>query len=134
MKSLFPPEIAKNTPSEIRTRRTANSSRERLPDNMKRISASEFIISSSAARGQHFKGIPRRRRQEWPKRWHRVAHPAQVGSRKSPRAERVIPEYLLGRIVNRPPGRIGASRFGGSSLPGRLPNRCLTNQTPLNQW
>src|SRR5204863_3566839 len=49
-KILFPPEIAKNTPSEIRARRTTNCSRERLPDNMKRITASAFINSSSRKR------------------------------------------------------------------------------------
>jgi hypothetical protein len=45
MSSLFPPEMAKNTPSEMRARRTANCSRKRLPDNAKRLSASAFITA-----------------------------------------------------------------------------------------
>jgi hypothetical protein len=64
-KSLFPPEIAKNTPSEIRARRTANSSREWLPDKMKRISASDhhFLLGGTGCRHLHPEGTPQRRRQ-----------------------------------------------------------------------
>lgn len=41
-KSLFLPEIAKNTPSEIRAKTIVNSSRERLPDNVKPINCIGF--------------------------------------------------------------------------------------------